>query len=58
MFIGYVLIVLGAILLMQNLGFLTEGFWLIFFPSLIILFGLYLVVKKSKGKNDSASGDL
>lgn len=52
MIFGYLLIIVGLYFLLKNLGVLTAEVWEIIFPSLIIIFGLAIIYKKKKGKND------
>ena len=53
MILGYLLIIVGLYLLLKNLGFLTAEVWEIIFPSLIIICGLAIVIKKKKSKNET-----
>lgn len=53
MIFGYLLIIVGLYFLLKNLGVLTAEVWEIIFPSLIVIFGLAIIYKKKKGKNDS-----
>ncbi len=46
MFVGVILIVIGAIFLLQNLGFLTSNAWEIIWPLLLIILGLSLTMRK------------
>jgi hypothetical protein len=46
-FSGYALIVFGALLLMNSLGFARVRFWELFWPALIILVGTRLVMQTS-----------
>ena len=43
LFWGFILILLGAILLLQNLGIITVNLWSIFIPVLIIAFGVWIL---------------
>lgn len=45
MFIGFSILLIGIILLLKNLGFIPGDAWDIIWPSLIIIFGLSLVLK-------------
>jgi hypothetical protein len=46
-FSGYALIVIGALLLLNSLGFARVRFWELFWPALIILVGARLVMQTS-----------
>jgi len=43
MFFGLILILIGTLFLLQNLGLLPVGIWSIFWPSLLILLGIYFI---------------
>jgi len=43
MFLGLILILIGALFLLRNLGLLPVGAWSVFWPSLLILLGIYLI---------------
>lgn len=44
---GIFLIIIGVIFLLKNLGFITGGLWDIFWPIVLIVWGLSLITKKS-----------
>ncbi len=48
MFIGFILIALGVLFLLQNIGVLNEATWGIVWPILIIALGLSMVFKRGK----------
>ena len=48
MVFGLFLIAFGTLFLLQNLGFITADIWGIFWPALIIAFGVSLVFGKKK----------
>lgn len=48
-FWGAVLLLAGALLLMQNMGILTIDVWQILWPSAIILFGLWYLLRSTTG---------
>jgi len=48
MSLGSVFIILGFLLLLESMGIIDGDFWSYFFPILLILFGLDLMVKKNK----------
>jgi len=49
MFIGLTLIVIGAIFLLQNLGYLTSDAWDVIWPLLLIILGLSMIIKRKRG---------
>ncbi len=48
-FWGAILLLAGALLLMQNMGILTIDIWQILWPSVIILFGLWFLLRSTTG---------
>ncbi|MFH1457031.1 MAG: DUF5668 domain-containing protein [Patescibacteria group bacterium] len=48
MFLGFLLMALGVVFLLQNLGILDSATWSIVWPILIIAFGLSIVFKKNR----------
>ncbi len=48
MFLGITIIALGIVLLLQNLGILSQSVWEIFWPAVIIVLGLFMLVKSLK----------
>jgi sulfite exporter TauE/SafE len=50
MFVGLIIIVIGLVLLMQNMGFVGPDIWNVIWPSLIILFGLSLLMKRRRSE--------
>ncbi|MFH0987371.1 MAG: DUF5668 domain-containing protein [Patescibacteria group bacterium] len=52
MIVGAFIIILGIILLLKNIGILTDSvwdvFWSIFWPSLVIAIGLSMIFPKGK----------
>lgn len=46
MIFGLILIIIGLVFLLQNLGFVSEGAWSIIWPAVLILLGLALVFKR------------
>ena len=55
-FWGAVLLVAGALLLMQNMGILTINVWQILWPIVIILFGLWFLLRVT-GDGKSGGSD-
>jgi len=43
LFISLVLIIIGAVFLLKNLGYLSVGVWSIIWPLLIVVIGVYLL---------------
>ena len=48
MFIGGLLIILGVIWLLRNLGVVSIDFWEVFLPSVVILLGLKITLLSVK----------
>lgn len=48
MWFGIVLIVVGVVFLLQNLGYVTGEVWNVVWPAFIILLGITMVLKKDK----------
>lgn len=42
---GLILILLGVVFLLKNLGIITGDVWNIIWPSILIIFGLYLLIR-------------
>jgi uncharacterized membrane protein len=51
MFVGLIIIVIGLVLLMQNMGFVGPEIWNVIWPSLIILFGISLLMKRRRSED-------
>lgn len=49
MFFGALLVILGAIFLLQNLGLLPEESWSVVWPVFIIALGISVLAKKDNG---------
>ncbi len=49
MMIGYALIAFGLGFLLREVGILTDTFWQIIWPLLLIAFGIALISKKNEG---------
>jgi hypothetical protein len=62
MFFGYLVLLLGVLALFNVLGWIAIGFWQIFWPLLIIVVGLKMVIvsrhcrKCADGKCDTSDG--
>ncbi|MFA4995768.1 MAG: DUF5668 domain-containing protein [Patescibacteria group bacterium] len=53
MFFGLLLIIIGIVFLLENLGIVTGDIWDVIWPLIIILFGVSVITKPllgSKGK--------
>jgi O-antigen/teichoic acid export membrane protein len=48
MILGILLLIIGLIFLLKNLGIITGEVWGIFWPSLLIALGFYFIFKKKK----------
>lgn len=46
MFAGLVILIIGVLFLLENLGVITSGVWSIFWPLLLIAIGLWLIFKR------------
>lgn len=46
MIFGLILIIIGAIFLLQNLGYISEGVWSIIWPAILIVIGLGMLLKR------------
>ncbi len=42
---GSILIIIGAVAILDNLGFLPGGFWEFFWPALLIMLGVSFITK-------------
>ena len=43
---GLILIIIGTVFLLQNLGYISEGAWSIIWPAMVIIIGLGVIFKK------------
>ena len=50
MFFALFFIILGVVFLLKNLGIISAGTWGIIWPSVLILFGVWLAWKKYEWK--------
>lgn len=48
MWFGVAIILVGVILLLQNLGFVSSGAWNVIWPALIILLGISILARKDR----------
>lgn len=44
MFMGLIVLLIGLIFLLKNLGIITTGFWTIFWPVIVILIGINMLL--------------
>lgn len=49
MIFGIIIIVVGVVFLLQNLGYITGSIWGIIWPLLIMAVGLKMVIKRKGG---------
>ncbi len=45
LFCGMILMILGSLFLLQNLGYISSGVWGLFWPSLVILWGIAIILR-------------
>ncbi len=55
MWFGVAIIVVGVVLLLQNLGLVTGGAWSIVWPALIIILGIALIAKKENHSSEQTT---
>jgi len=46
MILGLILIIIGVVFLLQNLGYVSEGAWSIIWPAILIVIGLGSILKR------------
>jgi len=46
MIIGFILIIIGVVFLLQNLGYISEGAWSIIWPAILIVIGLAIILRR------------
>ncbi len=49
MFLGLILIVIGLVFLLKNLGYISEPAWSIIWPVILIVIGLGTLLKRDEG---------
>ena len=49
MFFGLLIVIVGVVFLMQNLGWLSASAWQVIWPILIIIFGISIMSGERKG---------
>jgi len=50
MFVGLLLLLMGALLLLSQMGIIRDGIWGYFWPAAIIAVGLSMIFKHNKHK--------
>lgn len=45
MIVGLILIIIGGVFLLQNLGYISAGAWSVIWPAILIAIGLGIVIK-------------
>lgn len=45
MFLGLVLIIIGATFLLKNLGYISQDAWDIIWPAILIILGLWILIR-------------
>jgi len=48
MFLGLIIIIIGFVFLLENLGFISGSVWHIIWPCLLIALGLSLICRKKR----------
>ena len=43
---GLILLIIGTVFLLQNLGYISEGAWSIIWPIILVVIGLSIVLKR------------
>ena len=46
MIIGLILLIIGIVFLLQNLGYISEGAWSIIWPAVLMVIGLGTILKR------------
>jgi hypothetical protein len=46
MIIGGIIVVMGVLLLLQNVGIITYNFWSLFWPVVLIIIGIKIAMRK------------
>lgn len=46
MFLGLMILVVGIVFLMQNLGYISGGVWEVLWPSFLIITGLVMIFRQ------------
>ena len=50
MILGIILIVIGVVFLLQNLGYISEGAWSIIWPAILIIIGIAIFLKRRNSR--------
>jgi len=54
MFFGIILVVIGALLLLNNMGIIYGSFWNYLWPVVIVAVGLRMIVGEKKGSGQKS----
>ena len=46
MFLGLILLIIGVVFLLKNLGYISEPTWSIIWPAILIVIGLGVILKR------------
>ena len=46
MFLGLILLITGVVFLLKNLGYISGAAWSIIWPVILIIFGLWILLRK------------
>ena len=49
MIIGLILIIIGIVFLLQNLGYISGGAWGVIWPAILIVMGVNILLKRKEG---------
>lgn len=49
MLLGFILLIIGVVFLLRNLGFISADAWDIIWPAIIIAVGLWILFRKKNG---------
>ncbi|PIR06029.1 MAG: hypothetical protein COV55_04855 [Candidatus Komeilibacteria bacterium CG11_big_fil_rev_8_21_14_0_20_36_20] len=56
MYIGLILVIIGVLLALNEMGLIKGSFWGYLLPIVMIVMGVYLIQKKNKQRNFKVSG--
>jgi hypothetical protein len=56
MIIGVILIIFGALFLLQNLGYIAYDFWNVFWPLVLIAIGVKIAMKRGEHHHHGCCG--
>ena len=52
MFVGLILLIIGVIFLLRNLGYITEPVWSVIWPAILIVIGVGILLKRLKQRDE------